>query len=186
MTLLILPLNQFSNNFQNLISSGSIEWGKYQNFLKEINYYIIHIIRVLYLVFDNLIHYFFQRWAVKGWSSMQHFVKQNAQRPYISFWCLILTEKNFYCHVLGSATKCLINDSFTTFRTPSKITKFYLMIFTNENIFWFKISVNNVFGMQILHGFRYLLEQLKYLQVIDPVFMGVIEKISMGSVFHEN
>ncbi len=86
------------------------------------------------------------------------------------FWCTIVPTYN-----IRSIFSLLIKN----FRT-AKITNFYLVLFWIKDIFWFKISMTNVFRMYILKTKKYLINNFFNLNNRD---LFVISYILLNKVF---
>ena len=66
----------------------------------------------------------------------------------------------------------------------TKISKFYVAIFVNQDIIWFQISVNNAVLVQVLQGIHNLERVALYLQFVKslPPLEQVIKRLILADL----
>jgi len=80
-----------------------------------------------------------------------HFVDENSQRPPVNCFTVPLVQNNFWSDVLRSSTNRKRPALVQKFSKP-KVSKFEVAVVSNEQIFRFQISEDDIFAMQIFEA----------------------------------
>ena len=100
------------------------------------------------LSFQNLLIDGHRVLVVEGVDSSDHFVKQNTESPPVDGLSVTLVQQNLRGEVLwGSAQG--VGSSFDDLR-ESEIDQLEVSVGGDHQVFWFEISVDNVFGVEVL------------------------------------
>lgn len=133
---------------------------QYQNLRNEWLDFLLCFSRKNYLSLNNSIHYLFYVFASKGRNSEKYFIKEHSKTPNICFRWLLFSCKDFQCHILMCPTQSSSVLILLVLSTPSKIAKFKIIIFINQNILWLYIPVHESQRVHIVYSQNGLVEVL--------------------------
>ena len=95
-----------------------------------------------WLTVFNVSEKFFLIFAIEWWFATQHFINNTSEWPPVCRLSMSLIQKYFRRQIFSSTTDTFsIVMSSNVFFWKAKVSNFYVTIMTNENIFWFEISV---------------------------------------------
>ena len=116
---------------------------------------------------------------------MDHFVQKNSQCPNVYLFSLLLSLVNFRGHVLISPTKSVLH--LFVVHTCAEISKFWPIIFGDQNVFRLDVSVDHLFGMNVLDGLDDFVKELDdFPLIVLRDFLDKGEEISILREFYQH
>ena len=80
---------------------------------------------------------------IEGIDSSMHFIDENSKSPPIDCFSVTLVENDFRCDILRGSTYCEGSSFCEEFR-KTKISKFKISVVSDEKIFGFKVSEDDI------------------------------------------
>lgn len=130
---------------------------------------------------NSLIIFHFLGWIIKRMSVVQHLMKNNSNRVYVTLmgingFTLTLMKVYLWSHSVRSSAFFTKNCQFRSDRlSKSKVWNLYCVVL-EKNILEFKISVNDIFLVQIIYALNYLFKVSNFL--LNSCLIQCIPQIS--------
>lgn len=99
---------------------------------------------------------------------MKHLVEQDTHRPDIRLVVVGPSGVHLWRYVLQSSAERVSLGVFLFYHdTPAKIAELGVAFLVQENVLGFYVSMKDVFGVKVLQGLQYLLENFGPLFVVS-------------------
>jgi hypothetical protein len=114
----------------------------------------IEAIRVFWLGVYNLpvnVHWIL---ILEGWEPGQHLVDKDAQAPPVYWFSVTLIQKDFWSNILWGAANS--EGAFGNDFSEAEVNHLQISILPYHYIFWFQVTIDDIFRMQVLKDSEYL------------------------------
>ena len=111
---------------------------------------VVKTFRKMQLSFENIL--IDDHWVIvsEGFNSSNHFVNDDSQGPPVDWLAVALILKDLRRQILRSSaeSKSPVFDHLC----ETKVCQFDVAVRSDEDVFWLKIPVDGVFGVQVLEN----------------------------------
>lgn len=110
-------------------------------------------------------------------NSCQHLIYQYAEAPPVHWLSMSFIQQDLWCEILGGSTKS-VRSWVTEFGKP-KICQFKVAILSDQYIFGFQVSINDILSMQVFEHADYLsCIELSFIALEFPLVPQIGEKLT--------
>lgn len=94
---------------------------------------------------------FFGILCFEGRTANQKFVAQDAETPLIDWIIVMFSFNHFWRQIIQSSTHCLSVVGYCV-SGPSKVSKFYIIVSSQKNVFWLEIAMNDIVQVTVMQS----------------------------------